>query len=802
MRINHKSIAWIFTTALLWTGILFAEPADRLQTYTLENGLNVYLLEDRSDALVHINFLCRAGFSSQTQNSCGFFKLFSRLIQKNTPEINFTEVQCNSDSTKFSADVTPQQINGTLESMAQAFFSPAFSDELINTELTKLKSEVTDNSETLSTYINAAIDSRVFSDAPWKNDSGIYPPLFKKTSLKNARTIIQDISDRWYIPKNSTIFIHGNFNSEKILITLKQTFGRFYSNYQTPVEKPLLPMNHQRKYVFHHPDISTELTQIVVQYTMMNMEECDLLAATLNNDASTFKQQTLTLQELNIPGAEYIDVSSAHKRDCSRLIIQTLLQPPENKKLGITSIEQTQDFLNQIYKIDTLVDTVELEFAKKQLEFNMNNILSSPAKLMNNLSSYWAFEPYIQNYESENELYPESPLFSSLLAQSNRINNIDLQTLSEKLNSESPFVFVIINSKDYKKNKNAYRDAGFEEINSDNSSWYVQSMYKEIRDQFKPEETSNYVRSKNINDNAYYQQNRSEIKVKELENGIQIVSKKNDNSKGLSLLISIKGGKLNSADNNGFEEVIINLLAGIIEKEISKKQYQGIITGYANISTQTDISTSSILIEFEKEDALAVFEAISHSIIYGEIAPAAADKAVSARQYKKRLENGSAINQLLYGAVKNLYGKTDIPKIFDSDKDVLQNTDYNSIIAEYPALLDANRYTAIITGDFDENTLSDLENSLSVLNVTNQKLNIPENIPEISKNKSISVKVRHTFLTDVPAEKAGPQPAVLIPTTEFLDPVIYITKSPQPGTKESALFNAMLNYIGQELQRM
>ena len=141
----------------------------------------------------------------------------------------------------------------------------------------------------MSTLINAAIDSRFFSASPWKHDSGIYPPVFKKTTDKSARTIIRQISEQWYTPKNSAIFISGNINTERTLLMLRNSFGRFYSNFRTPVEKNSLPVNHQRKYVLHSNEISSELTQLVIQYTLLDMEQTDLLALALGYEGSLFK---------------------------------------------------------------------------------------------------------------------------------------------------------------------------------------------------------------------------------------------------------------------------------------------------------------------------------------------------------------------------------------------------------------------------------------------------------------------------------------------------------------------------------
>lgn len=803
MRYGKKISLVLFSIFINF--ILWATPAENVHEYTLENGMQVFILEDSSDALVHIEYTVKAGFSSQTQNTCGFYKLYSRLIASSNPQLHFTDIQCNSDSSRYILNVSPAETENVLLYLSQAAFSPDFSDELLNAELAKLTNEVSDNAETMTTLINAAIDSRVFSDAPWKHDSGIYPPLFKKTTSKTARTIIKDISNRWYTPKNSAVFISGNINSEKLLITLKNTFGRFYSNVTTPVEKPSVPVNQQRKYVLHDPEISPDLTQIVIQYTMLNIEQADLLAMTLNNNASSFKTKLLDYEELNIPGSEYIDVSAAHKRNSSRLIIQTLIQPPENKKKSVTSLMQAEQFIDTVNNISEITQGVEYQFAKEQLIFNMNYFSANPYLLMDSLSSFWAVQDYYKSTEADFEAYPDSITTSLMMSRINHLNQTDFVTTCETLQSESPFIFVIINSKDYKTNKKAYQEAGFEEINEKNASWYVQTMFKEIRDQYKPSESTSYKLTKNYaNDNYYYEKNIEQIKTSQLKNGINVYSKQNPLSTDISMILSIRGGKFNSADNNGFEEVMINLLAGIIQKEIYKKQTEGLILGNPTITTKTDISTSSISIQFEKDDVISVCNAISDAIVYGEIAPADADRTVSSRQYRKRLENGSASSQLLSSAINTIYSKGAIAKIFDTETDILQTTDYKSILASYPALLDANRYSVILTGNFKEDIFELLEKSIGILNNSNLTIDsifdnkdYDADIPK----KSLSIKIRHTFLTDIPAEKAGPQPAVLIPTKEFLDPVIYIEKSPSAGTKEAALFNALLSYIGVKYQQ-
>lgn len=791
----RKVLTLIF---FLFSTSLFASPATSVQEYTLENGMQVFLLEDPSDAQVHIEYTCRAGFSSQTQSTSGFFKLYTRLMEAANPALGFTEVQCNADSSRYFIETTPSLADDLLFRLSDAVFSPDFSDEVLKNQLNALKKEVNDNADSMSVYINAAIDSRVFSAAPWKHDSGIYPPVFKKTTEKTARTIIKQISEQWYTPKNSAIFVSGNINAERTLLMIRNSFGRFYSNFRTPVEKPGTPVNRQRKYVMHSSEISSDLTQLVIQYTMLDMEKADLLSLALGYEGSLFKQQILSFEELNIPGDEYISVSAAHKKDSSRLIIQTLLQPPEDKKAAsaTNSFKQTQLFLQQLSLIPAIVRPEEFEYAKNQLEYSLNRTANVPADLMSTLSSFWAVQPYYAKNETDTEDY-NSQTARLLMSRPEKLRANSLSESVARLQSEEPFIFVIINSKDYKANKKAYTDAGFEEINEKNASWYVQAMFKEMRDEPESEAAGRlYTTDSDAGDNSYYQKNRDAVAEAVLSNGIKVYTKDNQLSAQTSIVLSIKGGKYNSSDDNGFEEVMINLLAGIIQKKLYAGQEQGLITGAPYVSSKTDFSASEIIIEFDTEDTVAICRLISDAIIYGEVAPADADRAVSARRYRKRLENGTAASQMYGKMIKAVYGEGELYNIFEADNEILSDTDYPKILAAYPALLDASRYTLIATGKLDSNLIKILDESLGLLSTTDAEIKrIGSAEPGVSE-RDIYVTVRHTFLTDIPAEEAGPQPAVLIPTTEFLDPVIYASLAPEPGTKAAALYNALLSYLG------
>lgn len=771
---------------------IHAAPAEKVNELILENGMSVFLLPDSSSALIKIELSVKAGFSSQNRETNGFFKLYSRLIQNYSSDITFSSVLCNADSTRYTLFIPPEILNNTLDTLSQAVFSNNFSDDLISSQLNLLKNEVSALAQDSGTLLNAGIDSKVFSDSPWKHDSGIYAPVFKKNTLAQTRAIVKKISDNWYTPQNCGIFITGNFNQEQILDILNSTFGKYYSTTGIPLTKSSIPVNPQRKYVIHDSDFSSEISQIVIQYTMLNMDECNIAATLFNNDNSTLKSKLSELQELNIPGNEYINISAASKKNSSRLIIQALLQTPENKKNQITTLNQSELFFKTVKENIKSINSQELNYARSILAYNQKNILSNSQTFMDNLCSFWAIQNYTELHEQSITTSYDSPTVNLFCAQFEKAKNISGEELQSILSAEDPFIFVIINSADFKKNRKSYMDAGFEEINSKNASWYVQEFYKEIRNQKESDENPPQHISSQMD---YYSENINTINTTKLNNGIEVSAKKNPDTSTVTILLSISGGKYKSRANHGFEEVMINLLATNIRKEIYRQQLSGIILGTPEVSFESHLKTSSIIIECEKEDFEACCVSISNALIYDDITPAQADRAVSARQYKKRLENGTALNQLMDSAIKTLYKNTQIPALFDSEKEVLEKIDYTEIQSNYPELLNASRYKLILTGNFAENYEESLNNSIGLLsshNLSNHEEKLPS--PVYPSKKTLKTKIRHTFLTDIPAEKAGPMPAVLIPTTEFLDPLLYLVKLPEDDVQQIQ-FEAILYYF-------
>ena len=306
----------------------------------------------------------------------------------------------------------------------------------------------------------------------------------------------------------------------------------------------------------------------------------------------------------------------------------------------------------------------------------MNSILNDSATFMNSLCDFWAIEKYYPNYQMEE--IQNSFLATKLMNRVLCLNEISEEQILQKLQAEEPFVFVLINSDDFKKNKNEFLKNGFEEVSVLNGSWQTQELFKNM--QLAEQNLVKEEKSESENIDLFLQESKNQIKKQTLKNKIPLITKFNQNSSTTTILLNINGGKISSCENHGFEEVMINILATNIQNEIENQKMLGNIQFFPQIDFGTGITTSYILIECEKEDFEPCVNAISNALIFTDIIPSQADRAVVSRQHKKRLENGSVVNQMIGHSYKLLFPNSSLEKIFEYKNEILQEITYNQIL--------------------------------------------------------------------------------------------------------------------------
>lgn len=768
--------------------------------YTLENGMQIFVLEDFSSAPVQVEFSVHAGISAQNPATTGFFPLYTRLFkygaEKNSFLQNLTS-ECSADSSNYRISVSQELVPSTFEILARCAFSPFFAEKDILREYSALKNEIMQYAPTPAAFINTAIDSRIFSETPWKLDSGIYPQIFTKSTAAEIRSILSRIGKFWYTPQNSAIFVSGPVKKEEIYALAEKTFGSYKPAASFALPEKVTATGKTRKFIMHDLQFSEDMTQIVIEYTGLNFNQASLAAVAYNEDSSTLKKSLCAEHILNIRGPEYINVSSTRHNGCARLIFQTLLE--QNLR---SPVEQAETFIEAIKKSPETTDSSEYQAAKKILHDNFRETTANSTNFINSLAYFWAIDPLLPGNDEKEIL-----LAQKLLSQPEKITSTDENSLKTSFENETPFIFVLVNTKNFKKYKSDYKRLGYEEINSKNGSWFTQELYKNALKEISAEkkEIEQQKAESESARNIFLEENRNSLKTIELSNGIPVTVKTNRMTNGVSILVSIDGGSLADKSRPGFQNVMANAIASNIRKEIIKYKTQQIISGNPAVYAETSFSDSKIIVECEKEDISLCIRSISDALIFGEITPAEADSYVYSAQTQKRLSGASPLNQMTFRAIKYFYDSNFIRNIFDTEKEILQKTSYNDILAEYPKFLDASLYSIVIAGNTDSEAVRYiLEESLGILaaqttrNDSRRKESVPK--PDFpAKTRKINLKIRHLFYTDVKAEDAGPMPAVLVPTKNFADPVQYWFKAPEADSEEAVIFDALILRLSENL---
>lgn len=768
--------------------------------YTLENGMQIFVLEDFSSAPVQVEFSVHAGISAQNPATTGFFPLYTRLFkygaEKNSFLQNLTS-ECSADSSNYRISVSQELVPSTFEILARCAFSPFFAEKDILREYSALKNEIMQYAPTPAAFINTAIDSRIFSETPWKLDSGIYPQIFTKSTAAEIRSILSRIGKFWYTPQNSAIFVSGPVKKEEIYALAEKTFGSYKPAASFALPEKVTATGKTRKFIMHDLQFSEDMTQIVIEYTGLNFNQASLAAVAYNEDSSTLKKSLCAEHILNIRGPEYINVSSTRHNGCARLIFQTLLE--QNLR---SPVEQAETFIEAIKKSPETTDSSEYQAARKILHDNFRETTENSTNFINSLAYFWAIDPLLPGNDEKEIL-----LAQKLLSQPEKITSTDENSLKTSFENETPFIFVLVNTKNFKKYKSDYKRLGYEEINSKNSSWFTQELYKNALKEISAEkkEIEQQKAESETARNIFLEENRNSLKTIELSNGIPVTVKTNRMTNGVSILVSIDGGSLADKNRPGFQNVMANAIASNIRKEIIKYKTQQIISGNPAVYAETSFSDSKIIVECEKEDISLCICSISDALIFGEITPAEADSYVYSAQTQKRLSGASPLNQMTFRAIKYFYDSNFIRNIFDTEKEILQKTSYNDILAEYPKFLDASLYSIVIAGNTDSEAVRYiLEESLGILaaqttrNDSRRKESVPK--PDFpAKTRKINLKIRHLFYTDVKAEDAGPMPAVLVPTKNFADPVQYWFKAPEADSEEAVIFDALILRLSENL---
>ncbi|MGI5174184.1 insulinase family protein [Treponema sp. OMZ 840] len=750
--------------------------------YKLENGLELYVQEDFTLPALRIEYVSKAGTAKQQKDNAGFFRLYSRLFWQNEVSAfqsyikagagDFT-AECTSSQSRYGFSLPVQSFEKVFSLFAASLKHQIFSDTVLQNEFGILKTETAAWASSAGGFINSTVDSLVFSQAPWKKDSGVYPALFAKMTIEEVRQKLSHIAKNWYVPNQSALFISGPLDAQKILYTVKHELSDWEYSFYVPQDTQReagSAQNRQNRFVLVSKDFSPDFNQVLIQYTAPGLGADSVFSA------AAWTAAEILQSKWGLHDFREKDISFSADGADSRISIQALFAAGLNVKKD-NPADALENLLKEINAAVQNITKKDLEDAKKRARLLRSQAFRGPESFIQALSAHWAY--------GGTEYFFTWP---------QRVQDVSVQQVKNVFTS--PWIFVFVHPNQYKVYEKQFTKAHWKTFTPKKNA-AVQTEKTAAKD-------NGAIQTKPLEKHTEYTKNL--IKRFTLSSGIEVHMQQLPNTDWTSCILNIRGGELKHGfSKKGLESIALLNLAERVKLKLAELYMH--TSGFypPDIKTAVELFSGRIVFTCMSEDIAKLLHALSAAVQNTDVSPAQADELYFAEAFKRRNADSSLDNQLYSAAMETFFGSTDAAPFFNSNAQLLPAVTYEEIRNACLSLYNPEDFSLIFCGNIPQNISEISERCFgkSALAAPLPNLEKPVHtkdsfIPAFTEGER-TVRLHRLFLTDVSAEAAGERPAKLIPTTDFSDPAQLYFKSPEFGTKEEVIFAALIHEIAERL---
>ncbi len=473
-----------------------------------DNGLDFYFVEDYSVPTSSFCYAVKAGTSVQTAETTGFSEMYARLFfspvggqqafyDKGAISVN---AECTSDYALYSATFSADRITDILSLLAECAGAESFPEEELWTQYEAMRRKASEWDASSESYINGAMDAKMFSAYPWSRETGLYAESFNGYWVDRVSSILYEMRQAYYVPENAALFLSGPFAPDEVFKFLAsftadwdfapvtdnaRTVGSAPSVFNLATIAPSVNIGNGGRYVLVSDGFSKDFNQISVQYVLpesfMTAAEAAAAetAALVLENGSAFKSLVLKDETCGIKSADWLYTSLSRQQSGSRFILQALMENGE-----VSPGTQALAFARYIENPDVFPADEVAHFSRITAD-RLSLLRRDPFTLIHTLAEDWAFctpvFPELNRALSEQGLQaiPFNKSFAEQFTASYAAaaRSLSAAELSHVLDSE-PYIFLLLNNDVYKANKNALEKEGFTLIQQDKGEWYKTGEYK------------------------------------------------------------------------------------------------------------------------------------------------------------------------------------------------------------------------------------------------------------------------------------------------------------------------------------
>lgn len=250
-----------------------------IETFKLENGMQVILEENHAAKVVSFNALVKVGSAYESDNEAGICHVIEHMLFKGTPtrpsgtiarDIEAAGGDINAytsmDQTVFYINMAMRFADRGLEILSDAIKNPLFDADELEREKEVILEEIRREQDNPSRMLS----ENLFNEAFKKHTYGRPIIGFPKTVKSFTRDEIFAFYHKWYTPKNIAFVAVGDFETKKMIDDIRRHFADFNGPSVPEAHIPEEPahenpsllvkeMNIQSSYLaiaFHAPNIT------------------------------------------------------------------------------------------------------------------------------------------------------------------------------------------------------------------------------------------------------------------------------------------------------------------------------------------------------------------------------------------------------------------------------------------------------------------------------------------------------------------------------------------------------------------
>jgi zinc protease len=207
-----------------------------LQTFTLDNGLEVFVVENHTVPLARIQVTFRTGGISQTPQTAGLFHLYEHMLFKgNRAYPNQTALQAAmkdlgvaewnggtaQESVSYFFTVPSDRTARGIEFWADAVRFPLLDPAELQTEKDVVVSEILAGFSDPANQYASAMERALSWKFPWRKDVAGSEALVRSATVQ----MLRDMKDTWYVPNNAALFVGGDVDPRAVRAAAQKYFG-------------------------------------------------------------------------------------------------------------------------------------------------------------------------------------------------------------------------------------------------------------------------------------------------------------------------------------------------------------------------------------------------------------------------------------------------------------------------------------------------------------------------------------------------------------------------------------------------